>query len=95
MELNGQNMMYFIAYVAPVFVLSLVVLIGLLNGNVIASCVFISTMALLYFICSMMQKGLGIRSTNPKQAVCSVFGSNFFLAPSLSSLLIISLSCVS
>lgn len=89
MELNGQNIMYFIAYVAPVFVLSLIVLIGLLNGNVIASCVFIATMTLLYFIGSMMQKGLGIRSSSPKQAVCSVFGNNFFMAPSVSSLLII------
>ena len=88
MELNGSNILYFIAYVAPVFVLSLIVLIGILNGNVIASCIFIVTMLLLTFISTMMQKSLNVKSPGPKQAVCSVFGYDFFMVPSMSSLII-------
>jgi len=88
MELNGSNILYFIAYVAPVFILSLIVLIGILNGNVIASCFFVVTMALLAFIGTLMQKSLNVKSSGPKDAVCSVFGYNFFMAPSLSSMII-------
>ena len=89
MELNGSNILYFIAYVAPVFVLSLIVLIGILNGNMIASCIFIVTMLLLTFIATLMQKSLNVKSSGPKEAVCSVFGYDFFMVPSLSSLIII------
>ena len=89
MEFNPSNILYLIAYIAPLLVLSLVVLVGLLNGNIISSSIFVVLMLVLYVIGHLMQKGLNIVSTSPKHAVCSVFGQNLYMSPSMSSMMLI------
>lgn len=88
MEFNASNILYFIAYISPVLVLGLVVFIGLLNSNAVGASLFVSMMSVIYFIGITMQKGLGVVSTQPKHPVCSVFGENLYMNPSLSSMLL-------
>ena len=88
MEFNVSNILYFTAYIAPVLVLSIVILIGLLNNNAIGAALFTCIMLIVYFVGMSMQRGLGIVSTAPKHAVCSVFGKNLYMSPSLSSMML-------
>ena len=88
MEFNVSNVLYFIAYIAPVLVLSMIILIGLLNSNAIGAALFTCIMLIVYFVGISMQRGLGIVSTVPKHEVCSIFGKNLYMSPSLSSMML-------
>lgn len=88
MDFNASNILYLISYISPILVLSLVILIGLLNSNAIGAAIFTCAMLIVYFIGITMQKGLGVLSKQPKHPVCSVFGENLYMVPSLSSMIL-------
>ena len=88
MEFNVSNILYFIAYISPVLLLSLIIFIGLLNSNAVGSALFACIMAIIYFVGISMQKGLGIISKQPRHPVCSVFGESLYMSPSLSSMVL-------
>lgn len=90
MEFTFSNLLYFIAYVAPAFLFMSIILLGLLNANTIGCAMYLTTTLIAYGIGYGMQKAINQISPGPKHAVCSVFGDNLFMSPSLSSLLIMS-----
>ena len=88
MEFNFNNIIYFISYIAPILVTSLIILLGLLNNEAGKSMIFIGVVLSTYTLGVLLQKMINKVGTIPQHSVCNVFGNNSYLIPSSSTLII-------
>lgn len=88
MELSFSNILYFIAYTAPLLIPSMLVLLSLMNSNGIGGMIYSVIMIVVYFFGVILQNTANVTMSGPKNVVCNIFGSNNYIFPSMSSLLL-------